>query len=89
MEQDSGLGRLANEIKAGTSSGRGGLRRARAGHFPIAAAGDLHGGKLASVEKLVEFPIDQLSCQDLIYGPLLMAVFQPASNERGQTLRAG
>src|SRR5579859_1111316 len=89
MEQDGGLGRLANEIKAGTSSGSGGLRRAGAGHFPIAAAGDVHGGKLASVEKQVKCPIDQLFSQDLIYGPWVMAIFQLACNERTQPHRAG
>jgi hypothetical protein len=43
MEQDSGLGRFANEIKTGAASGRGRVRGAGAGDLPIAATGDAHG----------------------------------------------
>src|SRR5580700_5131258 len=41
MKQDGGLGGLTNEIQFG--AGHGQVRRAGAGDFPIAAAGDMHG----------------------------------------------
>jgi hypothetical protein len=43
MEQDSSLGRFANEIETGAAKGRRGVRGAGAGDFPIAGTGDAHG----------------------------------------------
>src|SRR5580693_5837368 len=42
MEQDGGLRRFADEIETTAASGRGEVRGARAGDFPIAATGDAH-----------------------------------------------
>jgi hypothetical protein len=51
MEQDSSLGRFANKIETGAALGRGGVRGAGAGDFPIAGTGDAHGFEAPLSEK--------------------------------------
>jgi hypothetical protein len=64
------------------------LRRAGAGNFPIAAAGDAHAVKVASFEKQEESLIDHFICQDLVCGLFISGTFQATCSLRGQTNRS-